>query len=65
MEVLTIILNFELQASNLQLKNHEKICKPDSVLPKKRLLFVCVLHCCKTLADYPSAFRAGNSYFHC
>ncbi len=29
-------------------KNHEKIYKPDSVLPKKRLLFICVVHCCNT-----------------
>jgi len=42
--------NFTLQASNFQLfkKNHEKIYKPDSVLPKKRLLFIYVVHCCNT-----------------
>ena len=42
--------------STIIAKKHKKPYKPDSVLPLPRcLLFICVLHCCKTWADYPSA----------
>lgn len=48
----------------VSIKNHKKNCKPDSVNSPKRkcLLFICVLHCCKTLAVYPSVFGASHSY---
>lgn len=64
------VKNFVLKTSSFKLlisslnKNHEKIYKPDFVLPKKCLLFIYVLHCCKTWADYPSAFRTSRPYFH-
>ena len=48
-------------------KTHKKNYKPDSVnWPKSKcLLFIYALHCCKTLADYPSVFGTSRSYFHC
>ena len=42
--------------STIIAKKHKKPYKPDSVLPLPGcLIFICVLHCCKTWADYPSA----------
>src|SRR5690606_26727023 len=42
--------------STIIAKKHKKPYKPDSVLPLPGcLIFICVLHCCKTRADYPSA----------